>query len=83
VTDAAPAGETDADCEQENDCEIDVPSAKKRKINKKDQKVLGNAAVTMRDLELAAQVPPKNRDDDAADISKLPYAYFMRIMRIF
>jgi hypothetical protein len=69
-TDAAPAGERDADCEQENECETVVPSVKKRKINKKGQKVLGNGAVAMRELELASQAPPKNRNDDAAQLLK-------------
>ena len=69
-TDAAPAGEVDADSEEENECETDVPSAKKQKINKKGQKVLGNGAIAMRDLKLAAQVPPKNRDDEALELFK-------------
>jgi hypothetical protein len=60
----------DADSEKENDCEIVVPSAKKRKISRKGQTVLGNDAVAMRDLELASQVPTKSRDDDAAELFK-------------
>jgi hypothetical protein len=55
-----------------------VSPAKKRKINKNAQKNLGNGApgaVAMRDLELAAQVPPKNRDDDAAELFKAALSF--------
>ena len=47
-----------------------MQSAKKQKTNKKGQTVLRNGAVALRDLNLASQVPPKTRDDDAADLFK-------------
>jgi hypothetical protein len=58
----------EAESQSDNEVETVVPSAKKRKIKKKGQTVLGNGAVAMRDLELASQVPTKVRDNDAAEL---------------
>ncbi len=45
-------------------------SSKKRKTNKKGLAILSNGAVSMRDLDLASQVPTKIRDEEAAELFK-------------
>ena len=57
--------------EPDNEGETVVPSAKKRKTNKKGLAINGNGAVSMRDLDLSLRVPTKIRnDDDAPDLFK-------------
>ena len=68
---AAQAGDEDETlCDIEGETVMMTASSKKRKTNKKGLAILSNGVVSMRDLELAAQVPTKIRDEEAAELFK-------------
>ncbi len=65
---AAQAGDED---ETHSDPDVMMTaSSKKRKTNKKGLAILSNGVVSMRDLDLASQVPTKIRDEEAAELFK-------------
>jgi hypothetical protein len=67
---AGDADETHSEQEIEGEAGLITASSKKRKINSKGLVVLGNGAVSMRDLDLASQVPTKVRDVGTAELFK-------------